>query len=156
MTFENDPLFAFLDYVRAFEEGLAHSEWGGVRARLADDARYQVRGPVPFACEVEGADAVVAAFERSVSGFDRKVEQRRLEIRSVARLPGDRVVAELHAGYRRSGAPAVEFPVSVEARLTGGRIAEMTDDYDGARCSAALEWFAAHGEGLDPRYLHEE
>ena len=59
-----------------------------MRSLLTDDAIYEVEG-VPFACRVEGADAIVAGMRRSLAGFDRRFDSRLLGV-GAPRSDGER------------------------------------------------------------------
>jgi ketosteroid isomerase-like protein len=148
---DRDPLFVFTAYARAFEAAVASGEWAPVAECLAPDAVYEVRGAVPFAGVLEGRDAIVRGMRRSVDGFDRRVTRRRLEVRSIQRLDDARLHVELFAAYEKEGAPPVDFSVTSEVEVREGAVVGLTDRYD-HRAGAALAWFGAHGEGLDPRY----
>jgi ketosteroid isomerase-like protein len=148
----DSAIFRFLDYFRAFEATMADDDWGRLAPLLAPDAVYEIEG-APFACRIEGRDAIIEALRKSVSGLDRRLDDRSLEIVSASRLGADACRVDLIAGYARTGAPQLRFPVSMECETRSGEIVRLTDVYDPDLAAGAVDWLIAHGEGLDPTYV---
>ena len=105
----------FMNYFDAFERALSDGHWHAVEEMLADQVTYKVEG-VPFACEIEGKAAVIAAFRKSTSAFDATMDFRMLEIQSIARLADDRIRIALLSGYGRDTVGSMTAPVAMEVR----------------------------------------
>ena len=146
------PFFRFVDYFRAFEATLADDDWSRLEPLLAPDAVYEIKG-APFACRVEGRAEVLAALRRSVSNFDRKLDDRSLDVVGATRLAPDTCRFDLVAGYARTGAPRLRCPVSIECETRAGAIVRLTDVYDPDFSAGAVDWLVTHGAGLDPTYV---
>lgn len=147
------PLGRFQRYFADFERCLSDDRWDRLADHFTADAVYEVAG-VPFACSVRGRAAILAALRRSVEGFDRRLDGRRLAIAGTPRHDACRLTVALDCRYEKAGAPPLDLPLRCEVEIDGGRIARLADLYEDARAlAAATAWLGEHGAGLDPRYV---
>ena len=142
----------YMDYFRAFENAMETGNWESVNEWLHDDLSYTVDG-VPFACHVEGKAPVLAAFQKSTSGFDATMDLRQLEIVSMLRTGESTIRIELVSGYGRESVGTMTAPVSMEAEVKDGKIYRLHDFYDPVLTSHALAWLATHMPDADPSYV---
>lgn len=151
---DTDALIArWRQWVAAFEAAVVDDGWQRLAPFLTEDVRYIVAG-VPFACDLQGRDAVIAGFARSIANFDRRLDSRQwfgVGIRAFA--PGA-VTGRACGVYTWAGAPPLSFGALSSWFYRGEAIALMTDIYDAAEADAqaALAWIATHGPDLDPSY----
>lgn len=140
-------------WIAAFDTAVATDDWDALRPLLAEDVTYTVSG-VPFACHLAGADAVLAGFRRSISGFDRHFDQRWWFGVGVRAFGPDVVTARAMGVYRLGDRPLLHFSAPSLWRFREGRVAMMQDCYDLAEADveAALGWLAEHAPGLDASY----
>src|SRR5688572_7105692 len=68
----------FFAYAQAFEQTFADDDWSRLAQYFEPDAVYEVRN-VPFACRIEGRDAIFRGIKKSLDNFDRRFADRRLE-----------------------------------------------------------------------------
>ncbi|MEE4298223.1 MAG: hypothetical protein V2J24_02175, partial [Pseudomonadales bacterium] len=111
----------FLRWYEAFETAAARNDFTAARDLLADDAVYEVEG-VPYACRIEGADAIVEGLRRSLAGFDHRFETRLLGIMGAPQMQADRITAQLLAVWQRGDEPALVVVVPKDLYLRDGRI----------------------------------
>lgn len=148
-----NTLTIFLNYFNQFEECVAGQRpWEDLAALFTDDATYSVRG-VPFECVVEGPHAIAAAFQHSVTNFDKKMDSRGLEILSSMRESAHSVRLQLASSYGIEGVGVVVAPVSMVVSTENGKISAMEDLYDMDLTGPALLWIAEHGGDADPSYV---
>ncbi|MEM8767120.1 MAG: hypothetical protein AAGE43_06735 [Pseudomonadota bacterium] len=141
-----------MNYFEAFERAVAEGCWQAVEELLADNLSYTVEG-VPFACEIAGKAAVMAAFRKSTDAFDATMDFRMLEIQSITRLGDDHLRVELLSGYGREAIGAMTAPVTIEVRTDGDRVASLRDIYDPKLTMPALGWLTTQFGDADPSYV---
>lgn len=144
-------------WVTAFDTAAADGDWAALRPLVTDDMRYTVAG-APFGCELDGAEAVLAGFARSIAGFDARFDERRwfgVGVRAFATAGRTGAVTGRAMGwYRRGVLPPLVFSADSVWLFRDGLVAGIVEIYDmgEADTQVALGWLAAHGEGLDPSY----
>lgn len=146
-----ESISVFMNYFKAFEVAVKEGRWEEVEDTLADQIMYTVEG-VPFACEIKGRDAVLAAFRKSTDAFDATMDFRMLEILSLVRLGANHIRVELLSGYGRDAVGSMTAPVTIEVRTDGERISRLRDVYDPALTIPALSWLAVNISDADPSY----
>lgn len=142
----------FLHYFDQFEITLQTGAWDTLGAHFAKDARYIVRG-APFACQVEGREAILRAFAKSTAAFDKTMDFRMLAIQSVTRLGSNRIRVELISGYGRTNIGSMTAPVAMEVETNDTGITELIDIYDPELTTPALMWIATNLSDADPSYV---
>lgn len=140
-------------WVAAFDAACGDGDWARLAPFLTDDVVYIVAG-VPFACELRGADAVIAGFARSVAHFDARFDERRWHGIGGREFAPGAVTGRAQGWYRRGDLPPLTFSAISVWFSRGDRLCAMTDIYDGSEADsqAAFGWLAEHGAGFDPRY----
>lgn len=140
-------------WIAAFDQACESDDWGPLETFLTEDVVYTVAG-VPFACELRGRAAVIAGFQKSVRGFDRKFDRRHWTGVGVRVWAPNAISARAQGRYELAGAPPLTFAAKGHWVFRGDRISVMSDVYDTAEAdiAAALAWLAEHGAGMDPSY----
>ena len=145
-----------MSYAMAFEETLRDDDWARLDEFFADDAVYEVRGD-PFTCEVHGRDAIFRAIKKSLDGFDRRCDVRRIELTKgpESRSEGDREIVTIGwaARYERGEAPTLRFDGRSVATLADGRIVHLADEYVGDDMGRVEGWLREHAPDLDLSYV---
>lgn len=144
------------DWCEAFERSVVDDHWSRLVPFLTEDVQYRVTG-MPFACVVKGREAVLAGFQKSFDGFDRKFDRRTHQVVGTRVFEPGHVRTRIWSGYEKAGLPKLAFPATGDWHFDGDRIGLMVDVYDAAEpeLGAAFDWLAEHGEamgGLDPSY----
>ncbi|MEM6653340.1 MAG: nuclear transport factor 2 family protein [Pseudomonadota bacterium] len=142
------------DWIKAFDQAFETGDWHTARSFLAEDVVYIVAG-APFACELRGRDAVISGFQKSLSNFDEKFDERRWEAVDV-RVWEDHVVTAYAKGdYVLTGKPPITFSAKSHWFFRGDKISVMTDVYDLKQVNVqeTLQWLATHGGGMDAGYV---
>lgn len=141
----------FLAYAQAFEETYRDDSWTRLEPFFAEDAVYEVENS-PFACRVEGREAIFRAIRKSIDGFDRRFDQRDLEVLA----PPTEADGEVHipwaATYVLGDHPPLRITARTRARYEGGRIVHLVDSYDGAGGDLS-PWAGLTDPPLDPSYV---
>jgi ketosteroid isomerase-like protein len=134
----------------AFETAYQSGDWRPLGEFFADDLTYEVMN-MPFHCVLRGREAVLAGFERSVERFD-KLCIRTVGINSTVREEGANVLISAGICFERDGAPALNSRLWEIASYVDGKIQRLIDIYDAPDHDRFVQWMAAWGAGLDPRY----
>ncbi len=139
------------EFRSAFEQTYQDDDWARLEPFLAPEATYEVLG-APFFCVVEGRAAVLAAIQRSVSGFDRHCVR---ELTSLAPPveEGNKLLVYGQVSYRRGNEPAIVASLRQIAEYRDGLIVRIQDIYDPGMDERCRRWFAQWGEGLDWSYV---
>jgi ketosteroid isomerase-like protein len=140
-------------WITAFDAAAASDDWSALGRFLTEDAVYTVAG-VPYACEIRGRDAVIAAFQKSLRGFDRKFDRRFYEAVGIKVWGETAITARAKVRYTLAGAPDVSFSARGAWFFRGGLISVMTDIYDSSEVDLVetLAWLQHYGAGFDPTY----
>ena len=145
-----DYIQRFLAYAQDFERTYEDDDWQRLKQYFADDAVYEVKNS-PVACRIQGRDAILAGIRKSLDGFDRKFDVRRIEVRSAPELLDEGLAVGWAGIYEKEGLPSVTITARTEVHYDGDRIAYMTDNYD-APAPETVKWFVAHGRKFDGSY----
>src|SRR5512145_1317992 len=97
-----DYLQRFLAYAQDFERTFKDDDWQRLLQYFTEDAVYEVKGS-PVACRIEGRDAILAGIRKSLDGFDRKFDTRRLEVLSGPDLLEDGLAVAWAGHYEKKG-----------------------------------------------------
>jgi hypothetical protein len=141
----------FLEYAMEFEKTFADDDWSRLERFFTPGATYEVRN-APFACRLEGRDAIFRGIRKSLDGFDRRFASRELEANDPPKEDGDTVTFGWKGTYRKEGAPPLTIRGQSVARYEGDRIVELSDTFDGALLPEVGAWLQKHGQGFDPSY----
>ncbi|MGH0037217.1 MAG: nuclear transport factor 2 family protein [Myxococcota bacterium] len=139
-------------YAADFEKTYLDDDWTRLEPYFHEDAVYEVRGDVAWACTLRGRDAIFRGIKRSLDGFDRRFASRELEPDAPPVVEGNRVSFGGTATYLKDDLPPLHLRLSEILEFDGDRISKLIDVYD-ERALPAIEWLEAHGEGFDPAYV---
>ena len=142
----------FFDYARDFELTLRDDDWSRLRDYFAPNAQYQVKNS-PFACVLDGRDAIFRGIKKSLDGFDRKFPGRKLEVTQAPEVAGDTLALSWAVTYERPGSPPLTLRGRSEARFAGDVITHLSDTYTEANNQEAASWLRAHGKDIDGSYV---
>ena len=142
------------DWIRAFDQAFETGDWHTARSFLAEDVVYIVAG-APFACELRGRDAVISGFQKSLSNFDKKFDERRWEAVDVRVWDDHAITAFAKGDYGLNGKPPITFSAKSHWFFRGDEISVMTDVYDLSQVNVqeTLQWLATHGGDMDASYV---
>ena len=135
-----------------FEKTLADDDWTRLRPFFADDAVYEVKGPM-IGCRLQGPDAIFAGMKKSLDGFDRKFEGRDPELTSAPEVQGDEFRIAWKVTYKKEGLPPFILVGQSIARYRDGVIAYLSDVYDTSVEGEFAAWQSKSGVKLDPSYI---
>jgi hypothetical protein len=145
----SEKLFA---YAGDFEKTFVDDDWSRLERHFTEDVVYEVVN-CPFACRVEGRDAVLAALRKSISGFDRRCDARRLGVRSGPTESGDQVELDWEVTYSLKGAPDLPLLGASLARFRGDRICYLRDSYPDGMGEQVAAWTSEHTPDWDLSYV---
>ncbi len=146
------PAERFIAYAMDFEKTYADDDWSRLEEYFEQDAVYEVLN-TPFACKVEGRDAIFRAIKKSLDGFDRKLADRQIEVTRGPEINGNEIELDWTVTYSKAGVPDFPLVGSSFARLEGDRIAYMCDRYPDGLGESAEAWIRKHAPDLDPAYV---
>jgi ketosteroid isomerase-like protein len=140
----------FLSYAAAFEVAYDTDDWSQLDPFFTEDAVYETVAEPPFGNRSEGREAVKAAFQQAVTGFDRRFDSRVVEM---VEGPIDRdgtVWFRWLATYTATGAPPLRMQGEETAVFAGERIRRLEDRISAAEGQQVLAYLAQHGSKLKP------
>ena len=136
-----DKVALFLTYAKEFEVTFKDDDWSRIEPFFADDAVYEVLN-APFACRIEGRAAILAGLRKSISGFDRRMDSRRIEVLSPPQANGDEFSVAWAVTYTLGELPPLRIAARTVARYRGDAIEYLSDIYENAAGPASLAWIA--------------
>ena len=139
-------------YAAAFEETFRDDDWNRLRKYFDDAAVYEVSG-AGFDCRLEGPDAILSGLKKSLDGFDRRFDSRKIDLVSEPELTDDSMQVDWTVTYTLGDAPSLVLRGHTEARLADGRIRWMRDSYTDEMSAEAAEWVGKHAPGFDGSYV---
>ncbi len=152
----SDAMKVVMAYATDFEQTYEDDDWSRLAQSCAEDATYEVVGG-PMACHIEGRAAIFAGIKKSLDGFDRRFDQRSIELLETPELVAGEGSDTLHmrwqVNYRRGDAPMMHLPGSSTVTVADGAIVALRDDYNEAEMGEVYAWMASHGADLDPSYV---
>lgn len=130
----------FASYAFAFEKAYLSDDWGEVEGFFADDAVYEVSDSALFEGRWRGPTAIVEHLKESLDQFDRRCDQRSIELVSMKETE-ECITIEYKARYTL-GEAELSFQGSESARFEEGKIARLRDRFP-LEAAQAIEAFAA-------------
>jgi hypothetical protein len=131
------PLELFLKYAGAFEQTLVDDDWDRVKRCFDPNAVYEIESR-RFGARMVGPDAICAGLRRSLEGFDRRFESRRLEPIGKPEIDEDGFRIAWRAHYQKAGVEPLTLRGSSLIRFREGFVIEMVDSFS-EEDEAALE-----------------
>jgi hypothetical protein len=142
----------FMEYAQAFEQTFDDDDWSRLTKYFAPDAVYEVRN-VPFACRIEGREAIFRGIKQSLDTFDRRLPKRSIEVTEPPVEDGETMTVGMAVTYQKPGAPPFVLRGRVFARYRGDVIVEMRDEYAEGIHDSFVAWAREHGQGLSGAYV---
>jgi hypothetical protein len=129
----------FLTYAGAFEQTVVDDDWERVVRFFDPKAIYEIESRVVGA-RLVGPDAICAGIRRSLDGFDRRFDSRRLEPigRPEVLEDGCRIAWKAH--YQKSGVEDLTLRGSSLVRFCDGLIVQMVDTFTEEDEAAFQAW----------------
>lgn len=143
-----DPIRRFGEYAAAFEKAYAEDDWSVLEPFFTEDAVYETLADEPLGGVAEGREAVLAWFQRSIDGFDRRFATREVSLVAGPELREDAVWMRWRARYTLPGAPPLEIEGEERAWLEGDRIRRLEDRMEPDAGKRAIEHMGAHAGKL--------
>jgi hypothetical protein len=142
------------EWITAFDQCTADNHWQRLEPYLAVDVVYGVQG-VPYACEVRGRQAVIAAFSKSINGFDRKFDERRWMGVGIKVWEPGAITGRATGWYRLGEHAPMTFSAQSAWIFKGDQLSLMTDIYDSSEADVqlALGMLAQLGSAFNPSYV---
>ena len=147
-----DILTHFLAYAGDFEKSYTDDEWSRLNQYFTDDAVYEVKG-LGVTCRLQGPTAIFKGIKKSLDGFDRRFDSRKIDITSAPVVEGDTMRVGWVVTYSKSGLAPFPLRGRSEARYRDGKIAYLGDSYDAAMANEAADWMKANSFKFDPSYV---
>jgi len=141
-------LESFLAYAVAFEETYADDDWSRLRQYFTEDAVYQTSGAELFAIKAEGLDAVLDGLHGAVNGFDRRFDNRHVELVSDPVEHDGVVTFDWIGHYTVEGAPELTIAGRETAVYETGRIKRLDDAFTPEVGKLMAQWMAEHADRL--------
>lgn len=131
----------FLCYAGAFEQTVVDDDWERIERLFDPKAIYAVESRVVGATMV-GPDAICAGLRRSLDGFDRRFDSRRLEPLGRPEVFEDGCRIDWKAHYRKAGVEDLTLRGSSLVRFRDGLLVQMVDTFSEQDEAAFQAWQA--------------
>lgn len=122
------PLELFLRYASAFEQTFADDAWERIKPYFDPEAVYEVESRIVGA-KMVGPDAICAGIRRSLDGFDRRFDTRRLEPAGRPEILEDGCRIAWKAHYEHPEVEPLCLCGSSLVRFRDGLIVRMVDTF---------------------------
>ncbi len=139
-------------YAADFEKTFEDDDWSRLDKHFAENAVYEITGSA-MACRIEGRAAIFSGMKKSLDGFDRRVENRRIALTSEPEVTDDSFDVSWTVSYSKKGAPDYGLPGHSHARYADGVIVQLVDSFGPEVDKIAGAWITEHAPGLDPSYV---
>jgi len=146
-----DILTHFLAYAGDFEKSYKDDEWTRLGKYFTDDAVYEVKG-LGADCRLQGATAIFKGIKKSLDGFDRRFDTRKIDITSAPVVEGDTMRVGWVVTYQKGGLAPFPLRGRSEARYRDGKIAYLGDSYDASMAKDAADWMTKNAFKFDASY----
>ncbi|MBK7952251.1 MAG: hypothetical protein IPK00_26740 [Deltaproteobacteria bacterium] len=123
-----NALALFLQYAAAFERAVVDDDWERIKPFFDPMAVYRIESRLVGA-RLVGSDAICAGIRRSLDGFDRRFDARRLEPIGRPEIFDDGCRIAWKAHYQKPGVEALTLCGSSLVRFRDGLLVEMVDTY---------------------------
>jgi hypothetical protein len=143
---------SLFSYASDFEKTFADDDWSRLAPYFHEDAVYEVSN-VFFACEVKGPEAIFKALRKSIDSFDRRMDDRTIDVLSGPETSGDEIRLGWAVTYAKAGAPDFVLRGESIARFEGDRIIHLRDRYPDGHNEEIEAWIHDHAPDLDPSYV---
>ena len=147
-----DILTHFLAYAGDFEKSYKDDEWARNYPYFTDDAIYEIKG-MGLDCRIIGPQAIFKGIKKSLDGFDRKFDSRKIDITSAPVVEGDKMRVGWTVTYDKAGWTPFPLRGRSEARYRDGKIAYLCDSYDAAMAKEGAEWQATNKIRFNMSYV---
>ena len=142
----------FMAYANEFEQTYADDEWQRLEKYFADDAVYEVQSEA-YGCRLEGPAAIFAGIKKSLDGFDRRMDTRKIEVLAPPTIEGDSLEIPWAVSYTLGDAPPIRVEASSKGTVENGRITYLADTYALDEEKKLLAWVEQHGPDLTLAYV---
>ena len=146
-----NALEKFVKYAADFEASYEDDQWERIKPYFADGAVYEVASRT-FGATLRGPDEIVGGFKKSLNGFDRLFETRKIDVLGAPEVGEDEVSAEWTASYTKEGCTPLVLRGRSAVRYEGDKIIRLIDSYTEAAEIELQEWNAANDLAIDPSY----
>ena len=138
----------FCGYAEAFERAFESDDWSVLKPYFSQDAIYEVPGGPPFGKLVNGLENIISSFQSDVNSFDRKFDQRIVELVKPPYEQGPVVHAHWRAVYKKEGIPDLELRGVEQAHFQADKIHRLVSVFDDAQEQSVLEWLGRHAPSV--------
>ena len=141
----------FLAYANEFETTYEDDDWQRLEKFFAADAVYEVKSST-FPCRLVGPSAVFAGIKKSLDGFDRRMDSRRIDVLAPPTVNDDSIEVKWAVTYTLGSAPPVRVEAVSTGRVADGKITHLTDAYATEAEQTLGGWLREHAPDVNPSY----
>ena len=140
-----------IHFTSDFEIAYKTDTWNEVASHFESDAVYEVRN-TEFSCRIEGRDAIVTGFKKSLDGFDRHLKRTMYVVEGPNEH--DNEVSFVWFGqYAQAGTPPLELSARQTLLFNDGKIKLLVDEFLPNYGEDAGSWIATYRPDLNPAYV---
>ena len=141
----------FNQYADAFEMFFESGDPKVLEPYFAEEAVYEIQADPPFAARHEGRDKIIQGLSDSVDSFDKRFEQRKLEIVDGPTEHDRNVWIRWRVTYSSPGIPPLAMSGEETATFEGDRIVHLEDRVPPDVVQAIFAWMSKHESSLQPK-----
>ncbi len=141
----------FMAYAADFEKTYADDDWERIKKHFAADAVYEVRAK-SFGCVLTGPDAIAAGLKKSLDGFDRRFDGRKIEIVDGPTVDGESLSTTWLVHYTKDGYDPFSLRGHSTAACADGKITRLVDTYEPSMEAEFVTWRKANALDVSPSY----
>ena len=105
-----------------------------------------------FSCRIEGRNAIVAGFKKSLDGFDRHLK-RTMHVVNGPSEDGDKLSFVWFGRYSHAGVPPLELSARQTLLFNDDKIKLLVDEFLPTYGENARTWIESHRPDLNPAYV---
>lgn len=138
----------FHEYAETFELAWETDNWSVLEPFFTGDATYEIVAAPPFGKRVQGRDEILDNFKVDLASFDRKFDERIVELSKPVYQEGSNVYAPWRATYKRAGVPDLVLEGEEQGHFEGERMYLLVSAMDAAATQRMLEWMQSHAASV--------
>lgn len=141
----------FIEYASKFEKSVEDDQWERVYRFFHADSHYKVHSRY-IACDIKGPKAIFAGMKKSLDGFDRLFETRKISLEGEIETTQTTVAMDWSAKYTLADHPQFTLLGRTKASYRDGLIETLEDFYTEDAEQQMQDWMNETGVTIKAAY----
>jgi len=147
-----DTMTLFLEYAGEFEKSYEDDDWSRLHEYLQPDASYEIVSS-RYGCKLVGPEAIFKGVKKSLDGFDRRFDSRRIEVKDDMQKTDDEFSISWIAHYEKEGLEPLQLHGHSKVVYQDGKIKALTDSFTPEEEGDVQTWIDTSGFDVDLSYV---